>query len=428
MTPSVPSRLLLSGAVLIASVGVALGADDGVPRVLLDRELNATQVNLTSIGEGQVRWLDAAGRERSRAIDELLAVIDPDGGLLPPGVRRQVIESLGFPVVETTDGQRLLARLRDDPAGSDEFVELLLVGGQSVRVSIEHIAGLTGARSVFDTSRATNDDARRVDDVVELTNGDRVSGFVERLGASVWVEVDGVSREIPMSGVASIELANPTRPGQGTRVWLDDGSILGAGPISGAGDRLVAFDLTLARESAGAPKGSESEMGAAVRLPLSRIAGIVFDAGNSGVRPLAGMGPASFGPTGDRRWTPPPVTGDKSKAVLGASTIELPGPMQVRWTLPEGASRLAGIATLGDAPGAWADCAVSILLSEGGQQTELARARLRPGHADLAFNVELPPALSSEERTLVVRVDAGAYGPIQDRVLLERVLLLVERD
>ncbi len=132
MTPSVPSRLLLSGAVLIASVGVALGADDGVPRVLLDRELNATQVNLTSIGEGQVRWLDAAGRERSRAIDELLAVIDPDGGLLLPGVRRQVIESLGFPVVETTDGQRLLARLRDDPAGSDEFVELLLVGGQKL--------------------------------------------------------------------------------------------------------------------------------------------------------------------------------------------------------------------------------------------------------------------------------------------------------
>ncbi len=428
MSPSVPSRFLASAAIILAAAGGALGADDGVPRVLLDRELNATQVNLTSIGEGQVRWLDGAGRERARAIDELLAVIDPDGALLPPDVRRQVIESLGFPVVETTDGQRLLARLRDDPEGSDEFVELRLVGGQTMRVSVERIAGLTGARSVFDESRPARQDAPSIDDVVELTNGDRVSGFVERLGSSVWVEVDGVSREIPMSGVASIELANPKRRVEGTRVWLDDGSIIGAGPISGAGDRLVAFDLTLARENTGAPKGSESEMGAAMRLPLSRIAGIVFDAGNSGVRPLAGIGPSSFEPTGQRRWTPPPITGDASKAVLGASTIELPGPMRVRWSLPEGAARLAGVATLGDAPGQWADCAVSILLDEGGGQTELARARLRPGESEMAFNLELPRGIPGEVRTLEVRVDAGAYGPVQDRVLLERVLLLVEHE
>ena len=429
MSSYVPSRKVLALAGVLALGAVALGEDDGVRRILVDRQLNTTEVELTSIDEGEVHWVDGAGRERSRAIEELLAVIDPDGGLLPPGVRRQVIESLNFPLVETTDGQRLLARLRNDPEASEEFVELLLVGGQTMRVAIDRIAGLTAARSVFDEGRGARPSGTIVDDVVQLTNGDRVAGFVESLGNGVSIEVEGVSRQIPLSNIASIELANPARAGEGTRVWLDDGSIVGAGPISGAGERLVAFDLTLARENAGEKSGSEASMSnASMRMPLSRIAGIVFDAGGAGVRPLAGMSPASFEPTGSRRWTPPPVTGDSGQAVLGASTIELPGPMRVRWTLPEGATRLAGVATLGDTPGAWADCGVVIVLDGGGQQLELARARLRPGEDEMAFNLELPPGLSGEARTLEVRVEAGAYGPIQDRVLLERVLLLVERE
>ncbi len=429
--PSVPSRLAVALAGLLAIAGSARAEDDALVRVLLDRDLNATEIRLTSIDSGQVRWVDSAGRERARAIEELLAIIDPEGGLLPLGVRKQVIESLGFPIIETTDGQRLLARLGDDPEGAGEFVELMLIGGQTMRVSIERISGLTSARSVFDESRPArlHSGGARVDDTVELTNGDRVSGFVEHLGRTVTIEVEGVSRKISLTNIASIELANPVRPGEGTRVWLDDGSIVGAGAISGAGQRLIAFDLTLARESQANPGASESDLHrVTMRLPLSRIAGIVFDAGGAGVRPLARMAPESFAPTGERRWAPPPIAGDPAQAVLGASTIELPGPMRVRWTLPHGARRLAGVATLGETPGPWADCAVSILLDVGGRQFELARARLRPGEDEMVFNVELPEGLGGESRTLEVRVDAGAYGPIQDRVLLERVLLLVERE
>lgn len=419
---------MIALAGLLAAGGVAIGADDGVPRVLLDRELNTTEVRLTSIDQGQVYWLDGAGRERSRSVEELLAIIDPDGGLLPDSVRQQVIESLNFPLVQTTDGQRLLAKLRDDPEGSPELVELMLFGGQTMRVSVERIASVTSAKSVFDERGDASPDADLIDDVVELANGDRVSGFVESLGPRVSVEVEGVSRSVPLSDIRSIRLANPSRTSAGTRVWVSDGSVIGAGPLRRSGEGMVAFDLSLAGEHSGAPEGSESDLPTAMSLPLSRVAGIVFDASGAGVRPLAAMAPASYAPTGERRWTPPPSAGDPAHAVLGASTIELPGPMRVSWALPEGASRLAGIATLGDTPGAWADCAVSITIDTDGQRTELARARLRPGHADLAFNVVLPPALAGEPRALEVRVDAGAYGPIQDRVLLERVLLLVERD
>jgi hypothetical protein len=408
---------------MLLGAGLCHAGDDGIRRLILDRQLNATEVSVTSIDGGEVRWVDSAGRPRARSIRELLAVIDPEGGLLPEGVRRQVVESLGAPLVETTDGQRLLARLGE--TDTDDQIELTLVGGQRVRVSVEDIASVTSPRAVFGSPPSPAPDGQAIDDVVELTNGDVVSGFVASLGTHVSIEVEGRAQQIPLADVARVRLANPRRAGSGTRVWLDDGTILGAGPITSAGEALITFDLTLGRPSGA---GSEADLETSVRVPLSRVAGIVFDAGSSGVRPLASMRPEAYAPTGDRRWTPAPITGDGSQAVLGAATIELPGPMRVRWALPEGARRLAGVATLGETPGPWADCSVSVLLSAGGETIELARARLRPSQGDLAFNVELPDALAGEARSLEVRVDAGAYGPIQDRVLLERVLLLVERE
>ncbi|MFI4898465.1 MAG: hypothetical protein ACIARR_11640 [Phycisphaerales bacterium JB059] len=419
MSSSLPTRIGAALGAMLLTPTLGHAGDDGVRRLLLDRQLNATEVRVTAIDGGEVRWVDSAGRPRARSIRELLAVIDPEGGLLPDGVRRQVIESLGAPLVETTDGQRLLARLGE--TDTDEQIELTLVGGQRVRVSVEDIASVTSPRAVFGATHAPARE-RPIDDVVELANGDVVTGFVASLGARVAIEVDGRVQEIPLADVARVRLANPERTAEGTRVWLDDGSILGAGPIASAGDAMITFDLTLGRPLS---TGSEGDPETAVRVPLSRVAGVVFDAGSSGVRPLASMRPEAYAPTGDRRWTPAPITGDSAQAVLGAATIELPGPMRVRWALPEGARRLAGVATLGETPGPWADCSVSVLLNAGGETIELARARLHPSQGDLAFNVELPDTLGGEDRSLEVRVDAGAYGPIQDRVLLERVLLLV---
>ena len=427
MSVCVPARALAVLAGLLASAGAAPGgaiADDGVPRLLLDRQLNTTRVRLTSIGGGRVSWIDGAGREHERSIDELLAIIDPEGGLMPEPVRRQVIESLNLPLVQTTDGQRLLARLRPDPEGDDERVELVLMDGQAMRVNIERIASVTSPKSVFDTHEPATADDAPVDDLVELANGDRVRGFVERLGEVVVIEVNGATRRVPMGDVRSIRLANPPRASRDARVWVDDGTVVDVRAMTTTARGVVSLDLALAGEPGAELAGSESDQPVAVRLPLTRLAGILFDAGS--VRPLASMSPEGYEPTGDRRWTPPPSAADASVAVLGAPTIELPGPMRVRWRLPDGATRLAGVSTLGDAPGVWADCVVTIWLEDGPRRAELARARLRPAHDELVFNVELPPALDNTPRTLEVHVDAGAYGPIQDRVLLERVLLLVD--
>ncbi len=413
---------VLAGLCVGASLAASLRADDAVPRVLLDRELNSREVMLTGIDDGWVTWLDAARRPRRAPTTDLVAIIAPDEGVMPERVRDQIARSLNFPVIETTDGQRLTARVRPDSERSPEHVELVLVGGSSLRVRVEQIDSLSMPRAQTDAPPEPDD---ALDDVVVLDNGDTLRGFVSGLGSSVTIEVEGEERTVSLEQIARIDLANPPAPTPGTRALLDDGSVLACESISTEGG-IVTLALSLGAGESGVPD-SESAAPTQLRLPLSRIAGVRFDHGGegAGVRALSAEAPASFAPSGSRRHSAAPETIAGGVGVLGDARIALPGPMRVRWAIPDEASRVAGVLTLGDRPGPWADCDVIVrLVDADGAATELARHRLRAAEPEAPFNIDL--GWGGDGRSIEFVVEEGAFGPVQDRVYLDRVLLLVE--
>ncbi len=415
-------QLILATLCVAAGLAPAARADDGVPRILLDRELNTRRVMLTGIDDDWVTWLDAADRQRRAPTADLVAILAPGGEIMPEPMRNQIARSLNFPIIETTDGQRLTARVRPDSERSSEHVELVLVGGSTLRVRVEQINRLSMPRADAPAADAPDD---ALDDVVVLANGDTLRGFVAHLGPEITIEVEGAVRRVSLDQVARIDLANPPAPAMGARARLDDGSVLACESISTEGG-VVTLRLSLGAGERDA-SGSESSAATELRLPISRIAGVVFDRGEGGaaVRALSDASPTTFRPTGSRRWAPAPKFDTNAAGVLGDARIVLPGPMSVRWSIPDDASRIAGVLSLGERPGAWADCDVVIrVIDEDGVASELARHRLRAAEPEAGFNLDL--AWGGTGRAIEFVVEEGAYGPVQDRVVLDRVLLLVE--
>lgn len=407
----------------VGAWGSSARADDAVRRILLDRELNTREVMLVGIDDDWVTWHDGAGRERRAPTSDLVAIIAPGGGLLPSPVRDQIARSVNFPVIETTDGQRLTARLRPDEDSSPDHVELMLVGGSTLRVRVEQIDRVSMPR--VDLPPPVPAAGEALDDVVVLANGDTLHGFVAQLGPIITIEIGGEPRQLPLDQIARIDLANPPEPKSGARAQLDDGSVLACESISTKGG-VVTLRLSLGA-SEGADPDSEASAATELRLPISRIAGVLFDqgSGGAGVRTLSASAPTSFAPTGTRRWTPTPEIDDTDAGVLGDGRIILPGPMRARWPLPDGASRLAGVLTLGDRPGPWADCEVVLrMINADGSATELSRSHLNAADPEAPFNLDL--GWGGKNRSIEFAVEEGAYGPVQDRVILERVLMLVE--
>jgi hypothetical protein len=95
--------------------------------------------------------------------------------------------------------------------------------------------------------------------------------------------------------------------------------------------------------------------------------------------------------------------------------------MRVEWTLPAGASKLGTIAELPPSARVWGDCEVIVEAVSGARATELARAHL----SGATPSAEISGSLSGATK-LRVTIDAGPSGPIQDRVVLRRPMILIE--
>lgn len=116
--------------------------------------------------------------------------------------------------------------------------------------------------------------------------------------------------------------------------------------------------------------------------------------------------------------TPPP---------MGAADIALSGPMQAEWSIPTDTVRIAGWAELPRDCWTWGNCVVVISITPAARSaqgpTELLRETLSSDHPTVEFNLDLEQS-ALKDRVLTVAVEAGERGPIQDHVVLHRVLLL----
>lgn len=410
----------------------------GVPRLLLDRQLHEREVTLVGLDRRSIMYTDAAGLLRNESVAEYLAIIPPLEGPpparpAPASSRRAPEPDLGparaWSVIELADGERFFGDIAGAPATKDSLrwshpmlgaMEFKIDQVRRVRLDMPPAGSWGKAPS------PTAPDPK--DDVVVFANGDRLTGFVEGFSGTPrelrLTPADkgaaGGARKVDLAVVREVVFANPAQaiPARSTLIWLRDGSVVACRAVKTS--RLGELTLSLAmQDSEAAPADTAPDAKPAGMLRMEDLLGAVFEPGS--LIPLCSLPPSKQAPLGDRRWTRPIAIADADRAVLGAGDIELPGPLSVEWDLPPGATRIAADAELPRQMWTWGDC--QIVVSTGGSpQTELFRARLNADQPQARIAV----ALNGAQR-LSIRIEPGPFGPVQNRVILRRPVLLVER-
>lgn len=293
-------------------------------------------------------------------------------------------------------------------------------------------------------------------DAVFLMNGDRADGFLASFGQDAVIEQDGKDIILPEDRISAFALANPSAAKQGIWVWLYNGSVVcadevilsgddgmrgtgGSGGSGGSGGGYLQWHVPLNKQalsfgSTGTGEGELGQVDAAavvsdqkhIRATIAHgdLRAICFDF--SRVTPLATVPMANMKPLNDRRWAPPPVIGDARLAPLNAADIELAGPMEIEWPLPAGSTRLGGQIELAPSSQMWGDCEVSMeLVSDAngdGVNKPLWKKRLRSQEPEHAFNIVLTPQQGATR--LRMRIEASEGGPVQDRIIVRRALIV----
>lgn len=432
-TRSVPA--LLPALVLAAAFTHACAAQESArspwfaQRILIDRELKSRAVKMVGLDASSISILDVGGLIRSEPADKYLAIITPGPvtqaialddraatigaaeipGFLPwsPGEPDRV------DLLTLVDGQRLTGHPDGREAAPDQFITWTHPSFGPLRVSLESVKRIdVGPASVFSLPAG----AASRNDLLLLANGDQMEGFVAAATDPLLVEINKKAMSLPWSRVKSVLFAAPVQRPSGAMVWLADGTVLRVSSITSAPGKRVRLVPALASGAASEHPGDAPS----ISVSFAALAAIAFE--SMAIVPLSGLPVADIaGQTGDI--SPVARVDAGLDQPLFAGTIEFARPGTAAWQLPAGAARLAFHAELPPDCWSWGDCELVLSVNTpGGPSTELARQHLSAEHSEAEINVPIDAPAGS---TLVIRVDEGAYGPIQDRVILRRGLLRV---
>lgn len=260
---------------------------------------------------GEVRFLDAQGREQRRALDTLLALQiarstneDPwdtsahdDVVMTARAELDRLLRDAGITIswLELVDGQRWSGQLSDPgmaslaggpnkaSGASDDLSWISPVFGPA-RVPLDRVrrivfadvdirAGRGGEVAGAAADAPAAGASAGVEDTVRLRNGDVLQGLVEIIGGlssgKPIVRIDAGKagkREVPLDTVAEINLTNPADEPSGTRVFLSDGSVLSVSSLRTRRDQ----------EAAGGGPGTTGA-GASNPAPAGALATVPFD-------------------------------------------------------------------------------------------------------------------------------------------------------
>jgi hypothetical protein len=399
-------------AVVLAGARFA-PADEGVARVLLDQSLQSQPIRLVAITTRSLTYIDARGQVRTEGLDRYIALLPA-----PEDPRAAEAPSADGPLPPTTtvdlaDGQRFAGHPMGRPGDGAilEWSNPDFVDHGIMPIPLELVRRIT----LGPTARAPKEMQAGARDVLVLVNGDTLDGFVESIGDPTRIGHDGAAVDIPLERIAEIRLGGPAVPPSGLMIWLASGSVARVSSLSTDGSSELKVILA-PMDSTGS--GTESLR---ADLPLARLHAAAFDMAR--LAPLAAIAPSRQEGSPERVFSEPLRIGPALGAVLGAPDIEFPGPMTVSWTLPAGAERLGGVAELPEACRTWGDCILVMTIGTR-EPREVFRARLSAESPRAEFNIALP-APSGSGSVLTATVEAGLYGPIQDRVVLERAVLLL---
>ncbi len=386
--------VMVFGVGWIAGVACAQGP---WPATLIDNQLRSRSVSLVGLDGREVEYVDDSGRTRRAPIGSLIALL-PVMNTGAASIGEAGIGGADEGVVELVDGQRLPGRLVPTAGGGEVIVWEHSSFGE-ITIALEDIAVMARTRSAHEALGT----GERVEDELLLVNGDRLSGFVIELGEPVEIETESGVVRVEHDRVAGAALSNPSKPLTGMIVWLADGTVAQVDSALTESSGVISLSLT----------GGQS-----ARYEMRWVDGLAFEAG--GIVALSSLEPIEQRGLDERLY----AWGIEREArvvrtdiALRAGDIVLPGPMEVVYELPEGTTRISGGARLPAGIGRWGDCEV-VLAVDG---LEVWRERLHSGASSAVFNIE------ARGETLTIRVEEGRYGPVWDRVTIERAMIAVER-
>jgi len=403
-TPSPSHNVVIGVATLILTLATTAPARSAPQRLLLDDQLRAKPITLLALDGETIVYEDDRGRRREAtfagfaallpmAPERISASAEPD----PPSAQQNDGADLGL--VELTDGQRYPGQAAPTGGTGEALVWSHPSFGRIV-VPLTRLASVV-LRPTEDGSALQPPREERFEDRLLLINGDRLIGFALSLGDPVEFETEQRVLRLPIQRVAEAQLANERQPLQGLAVWLDDGAVAVVESLR-TRDQTVRLRL---------PDGQTAS------YPLDDVRAVAFQANQ--LRPLSDLKPIEQRAVGDRALldglTPTPTSTGLSAADLNAVDLLMPGPMSVRWEIPAGARRFSALAELPLDALPWGEC--ELIIEVDGD--ERLRERLDSQRRRVRFNVPL----DGEE--LEVRLEPGARGPINDRVILRQALILL---
>ena len=363
---------------------------------LIDNQLRSRSVSLVGLDAREVEYVDESGRVRRAPIGSLIALLPilDQVFALPTGTGGAADGGL----VELVDGQRLPGQLVPTAGGGEAIVWEHASFGE-ITIALEDIAVMARSAAAHDALSG----GERTEDELLLVNGDRLSGFVIELGEPVEIETaTGVVR-VEHDRVAGAALSNPREEMSGMIVWLADGTVAQVDTAITETSGVISLSL---------------QSGQSAQYELRWLEGLAFESG--GIVALHSLDPVEERGLDERLYAwgiEREAKVLRSEAALHAGSIVLPGPMEAVYDLPEGARRISGRARLPRGIGGWGDCEV-VLLVDG---AEVWRERVHSGAPSAEFNLRI------SGQSLAVRVEAGRYGPVWDRVTLEQAMIAVER-
>ena len=397
------ARLTLCAALICAAGSAAVAAAGDARRVLIDRGLRAITVDILAVETARVIYNDDTGRRRESAAGEVLAMLpadlppagDPPASTPDPGAPAAISEP---GVLELTTGERYPGELASTIGAKDTINWRHRRFGRvnapldSVRAFAANEAGMRFLREP-----ATRDAGR---DRLLLANGDRLAGFVLGVGEQTEIKVEEQTVAVNTELVSAMRLADSAAaPARGPMAWLDDGTIARLRSLSTPAPGAVYLVIIDAQSTS---------------YPFPSLLSVVFDTAR--LAPLAGVTPRQSGADGASPPLDPLVfRSPAAVAPAGAADIEFPGPMRATWTLPAGVTRFAALAELPRSAQPWGDFEMVVRVDG----REALRERLHEGRP--AVEINLP--ISGKELTVVV--EPGRNGPINDRLVLRRALLLL---
>jgi len=358
---------------------------DAAPVTLIGRDLSPRRVNLQSVRNNVVTYFDLDRAYHSEPISRFLQFrFAPDAAATDNDAM----------VLELTDGQRYRGQWIAAAAAED---------GDALRWRHAVLGELTARLETVRAIHSVNDaqiTEPPTSDQVTLTNGDVMSGFV--IAASddgLMMQLEGQRDPVtlPRARIVRVTLANLTQAAEGEShmVHLADSSRVRTASVTIEGDQLRL----------GSPPTDLIALASVKRIDVAARGAWLIELSELAMTTTSG---------GD-------VFGMPMPPHMEAGAWRMHAPVTVRFDLPEGATRFGAVAQLdadGDEPVHWADFVVRVTAGDATQE-----CRITSDEPSCRINLPFDGAATM----LTIELDAGANGPVMDRLALRDAVVLVER-